>query len=120
MNSKEAFKVLLDGKLVIDSFGYIYSFNKNYISKQYLCDSRYMRIEEFLSHNLEFDIYEETLINKEYLITNLVVLQNWDKSGSIKDATIELLIKYINDDDITKEAKNVIKVANNGDYYRGE
>ncbi len=115
LNHKEAFKLMLDGKKIIDIFGWIFWFedfkicskkNDSYI--EYSC-------RFFLKEYTEiFNNFKEYIDPKITLLEELNELKKYDENCHILREIVylkaeDLLLKYINDEKVTKAYRAIDK-----------
>ncbi|MBX9838761.1 MAG: hypothetical protein K2X69_10680 [Silvanigrellaceae bacterium] len=108
MNSKEALKLLLDSKLVIDENEYIYTYNQSsLIEKCYLSEKYFLKIDQFIELSLDFNEYIEKPLDKETLIKKILNLRDREYMNNESFSCVLLLKKYLNDPDINKAIGDV-------------
>ena len=106
----DALRKMNIGKKVIDDDDYIYESHRSGITRKYLEEIKYMSFDDFLNgKSNQFKEYIKLSITKIKLIENLKELK---KSNDEESAHIEadnLLLEYINEDEITQAFKDIDK-----------
>lgn len=111
MNSKEALKLLLDSKLVIDENEYIYTYNQSsLIEKCYLSEKYLLKIDQFIELNNDFIEYIDKPIDKETLIKKILNLRDRENMTNESLSCVLLLKKYLNDQEINKAIEDVFVI----------
>lgn len=106
----DALRKMNIGKKVIDDDDYIYESHRSGITRKYLEEIKYMSFVDFLNGDVnQFKEYIKLPLTKIKLLENLKELK---KSNDEESAHIEadnLLLEYINDDEITQAFKDINK-----------
>ncbi len=105
----DALRLMKRGKRVIDINGYVYNWN-NGITRKKLAEDAYISSNGFISGEInQFKEYTKEVLLKEKLIEYLKELKNHCDTESAHIEADNLLLEYINDDEITEAFKDIDK-----------